>query len=130
MHMLRTSLTLTRLVLAWFMLTFGVAVAAPVIAPHTLVMLCSHDGAKAVVLDADGNVVTTEAPGLDCPLCLPVTAPPPSPSLSLRAAATPFPLPTGLKSGAVSAQAGAPLPARGPPLRACVSRTRDRSVTS
>jgi len=115
MHTFRTSLSLTRLVLAWFMLTFGVAVAAPVIAPQTLVILCSHEGTRAIVLDADGNVATTEAQGMDCPLCLPVTAPPPAFSMPMRAPASVLSLPSDTASAHVLAPVGAPLPARGPP---------------
>ena len=98
MHLLRTSLTLSRLVLAWFMLTFGVAVAAPVIAPQTLVLLCSHEGSKAVVLDADGQLVTAETPGIDCPLCLPATAPPPASTVHLPAPAYAIARPSGVRA--------------------------------
>jgi hypothetical protein len=116
MHILRTSLTLTRLVLVWFMLTFGVAVASPVIAPKTLVLLCSHEGSKAVVLDADGKIVTTDAQTLNCPLCLPATAPPPAFFMPLPVSSSaPAVLPC-FTSEHVSAPVGAPLPARGPPI--------------
>ncbi|QOY93806.1 DUF2946 domain-containing protein [Massilia sp. UMI-21] len=118
MHILRTSLTLTRLVLAWFMLTFGVAVAAPVIAPQTLVLLCSHEGSKAVVLDADGKLVAAKAPSIDCPLCLPATAPPPASTIHLPAPTHAVARPDGVMAAHISALIGAPLPARGPPPHA------------
>lgn len=119
MHPLRTSLTLTRLVLAWFMLTFGVAVAAPVIAPQTLVLLCSHEGSKAIIVDADGDVVTAHSPVLDCPLCLPVTAPPPAFTLPLPGPAFTLVLSAGAAPvHHLPAPIGAPLPARGPPSHA------------
>lgn len=116
MHILRTSLTLTRLVLAWFMLTFGVAVASPVIAPKTLVLLCSHEGSKAVVLDADGKVVTAEGQTLNCPLCLPATAPPPALAMPLPAPGFTITVLFHPTPEHVSAPVGAPLPARGPPF--------------
>lgn len=116
MHTLRTSLSLARLVMAWFMLTFGVAVAAPIISPHTLVMLCSHAGQQAVIVDADGDLVTEAAATIDCPLCLPATAPPPAFSLSLPAPACTHPVAQRVVSAHVPLAAGAALPARGPPL--------------
>ncbi|MCD2515372.1 DUF2946 domain-containing protein [Massilia sp. G4R7] len=118
MHILRTSLTLTRLVLAWFMLTVGVAVASPVISPQTLVLLCSHEGRKAVVIDADGQVVTASQASLDCPLCLPVVGAPPAPYMSLPAPVSTFAAPLHFSPSRYHAPAGAPLPARGPPARA------------
>jgi hypothetical protein len=118
MYILRTSLMLTRLVLAWFMLTVGVAVASPVISPQTLVLLCSHEGRKAVVLDADGQVVTTGQQSLDCPLCLPVVGPPPASFASLPAPTLTFAAPLHVSPSQYYAPVGAPLPARGPPSRA------------
>lgn len=116
MHTLRTSLSLARLVMAWFMLTFGVAVAAPAMAPHTLVMLCSHAGEKAVIVDADGKLVTSASATMDCPQCLPVTAPPPAFSLSIPAPASTCAITQPSVQVHVPRAAGAPLPARGPPL--------------
>lgn len=115
MQTLRTSLMLARLVLAWFALTFGVAVASPIVAPHTLVMLCSQEGAKAIVIDADGKITTSKDHTLDCAFCIPAAAPPPSvaavPPVSGRAChAEPHAAPAP-----VQAAAGAPLPPRGPP---------------
>ena len=115
MHILRTSLSLTRLILAWFVLTVGVAVASPVISPQTLVLLCSHEGRKAVVVDADGQVITASQQSLDCPLCLPVVGPPPASFVSLPAPAVTFSAPVHFSPSRYFAPVGAPLPARGPP---------------
>lgn len=117
MHILRSSLALARLVLAWFVLTLGAAGASPLLHPVALTVVCSESGQRVVAIDADG--VQLDAHGqrhtLDCPLCLPAIAPPGivAQALPRHAArdaafhpAAPFrPTPP----------AGAPLPPRGPP---------------
>lgn len=115
MHTLRTSLMLTRLVLAWFALTFGVAVASPIIAPHTLVMMCSQGEAKAIVIDADGKLATSKDHTLECAFCIPAAAPPPSTTLALPASGTPCHSEPHAAPAPIQAAAGAPLPPRGPP---------------
>ena len=115
MQTLRTSLMLTRLVMAWFMLTFGVAVASPIIAPHTLVMLCSQDGARSIVIDADGKIATTKDHTLDCAFCIPAAAPPPSVSVLPPATNSVRHVEAHFTSAPAQAAAGAPPPPRGPP---------------
>jgi len=118
MHILRSSLTLVRLVLAWFVLTLGVATAAPLIHPVTMTVVCAESGTKMVMVDADGAPVTAHGSGhtLDCPMCLPAALPPgfavgELPSLPAQACAVhPF------VSARVAALVGAPLPPRGPPV--------------
>lgn len=116
---LRTSSTLTRLVLAWFVLTLGVAVASPIVAPKTMELVCSEGGAmKLIVLDQDENVVETNQHTLDCALCLPVS-PPPVPMI--RQVSQPQPLARALapiEEARIAALVGAPLPPRGPPALA------------
>lgn len=66
---------LGRLVLSWFALTLGAAMAAPAAHPAALQAVCTSAGSVAPQLPADGG-----APGgvhLDCPLCLPAVPPPP-----------------------------------------------------
>ncbi len=65
---------LARLVLAWFALTLGVAVAAPLVSPNGLTLICSAGGSVRLVADADAPVVGAT---LDCPLCVFSGAPPP-----------------------------------------------------
>ena len=76
---LRNSLSLTRLVLAWFLLTLGIAVASPIVHPSAFDVVCTASGSmQIVVLDEVGQDAPT--PGdqhlLDCPLCLTITVPP------------------------------------------------------
>lgn len=116
MHALRTSLTLARLILAWFALTLGVAVASPLVQPHQMELVCAEDGGvKLVVVGEDGQAAPVGHHSLDCPMCLPVMVPAPVFSLD---AAMPHPLAHALRPVAaahIAALVGAPLPARGPP---------------
>ena len=115
MQTLRRAHLLARLVLAWFVLSLGVAVASPLVAPQSMQVVCAASGAmKLVISGADGS----EAPKshlLDCSLCF-VVAPPPSPEVAL--ARLPQPLAFALGHGPaahIAARTGAPLPPRGPP---------------
>ena len=117
MQTLRRARFLARLVLAWFVLALGVAVAAPLVQPQSMELVCASGGAmKLIVKSDDGTPVAGHT--LDCPLCATVGAPPPVPQL---AAVAPQALAHALTSTVAAHIAGrtaAPLPPRGPPLRA------------
>lgn len=119
MHALRNSSWLTRLVLAWFVLTLGIAVASPVVQPKATELVCSSDGGMklvAVDFDGDGEAGQGTHHTLDCPLCLATALPAslvstkpvqPRPHANAR---HPF------ATAHIVALPGAPLPPRGPPL--------------
>lgn len=116
MHTLRHFTFLTRLVLAWFVLSLGVAVASPLIAPQSTVLVCTGAGVmKVLVTSDDGSTTEVVRNSMDCPLCAPVAPPPPL----AQAAVEPFqPLSyalQGIPSAHIAARTAAPLPARGPP---------------
>lgn len=106
--------SLRRWVLAWLLLAWGGAWAAPLLQPVGLEVVCSANGATRLVdLDRPDG-----APGhtADCPLCLPpglvsppVVCVPAFIAAAEDGAATSLPSPK-------TALAGAPLPARGPPI--------------
>ena len=74
---LRNAPHLTRLVLVWFVLFVGVAVASPLVNPEGVQLVCTTAGSvKLLQLDADGEEAQGSHHGLHCPLCLPVAAPP------------------------------------------------------
>lgn len=115
MQRLRQARFLARLVLAWFALTIGVAVASPWVQPRSLEWVCSGGGAMKLLVQGDDGSTTIAGGTLDCPLCASLGAPLP---MASQAAAAHLPdslasprLPT---APAVVATA-APLPARGPP---------------
>lgn len=107
---------LIRLVLAWFVLTLGVAVASPMVHPASMEVVCSAGGSMKIVAIDDGeNAVQAGHHTLDCPMCLAATLPP-SP-VSVRAE-MPQPLAYALRpvvAAHIAALVGAPLPPRGPP---------------
>lgn len=117
MHTLRTSLSFARLALAWFVLTLGVASAAPLLHPVTMTMVCSESGTRMVMVDADGAPAASHGAGhtLDCPMCLPAAI---APGFATPALPAPAPQPCAAHpfvSAHIAALVGAPLPPRGPP---------------
>ncbi|WBY00180.1 DUF2946 domain-containing protein [Ramlibacter tataouinensis] len=115
MQRLRQARFLARLVLAWFALAIGVAIASPVAQPQALELVCSGGTMKLLVkADSGGEPATSHT--LDCPLCASVAPPPP-----VIRAATVLP-PVGAMERSIPARSpvarpAAPLPARGPPAR-------------
>ena len=113
MHALRT-VHLARLVLAWFALTLGMAIASPVVDPVSMALVCSDGGVKLVAADHDDGAMPHHG-ALDCPLCLSGLAPPPIGGVTadvrhpLRHALLPA------RAAHIAALVGAPLPPRGPP---------------
>ena len=116
MQTLRKAHHIARLVLAWFVLSLGVAVASPIVKPHGMELICSGYGAtKLVQTGDDGKSTSAQLLGMDCPLCAGVSAPPPFVALHFSAI-----VPTGAPTLApiqsvYSFHQSAPPPARGPP---------------
>jgi hypothetical protein len=116
MTALRHTRNLARLVLAWFVLSLGVAIASPVIHPQAMELVCSAAGAIKVVVQTDDGARELGASQLDCPMCVPNGAPPPV----AQAIDLPGILPLGhavqsIPAARLAAATAAPLPARGPP---------------
>ena len=77
MQALRSAPHLTRLVLVWFALFIGVAVASPLVNPEGVQLVCTTAGSvKLVPFHGDGQDVADRVDGMHCPLCLPLAAPP------------------------------------------------------
>ncbi len=116
MHRLRTASTLARLVLVWFALSIGVAIASPIVQPRAMELICSGSGAmKLLVKTDDGSQEVSSSHTLDCPLCASHAGPPPKVA---GFAAQPLPLGHLLQSipaARIAALTAAPLPPRGPP---------------
>lgn len=114
---LRQLHTLGRLVLLWFVLSLGVAVAAPIVHPQSMELVCSSAGAVKVVVQTDDGAQELGASQADCPLCVLTGAPPPPAPL----AGVPSVQPLGhavqpIPAARLAAATAAPLPARGPPV--------------
>ena len=114
---LRQASRLARFVLAWFVLSIGVAVASPLVQPQAITLVCSAGGAmKILVTLDDGSAQDLGTASLDCPLCLSMGAPPPP--FQRHTAAPVHPLSHALRPLAaahIAERTAAPLPARGPP---------------
>ena len=116
MIIFRTLLSLRMWVLAWFVLALGVAVASPVVQPHSLEIVCSGTGATKILLHTSSATLELGVHGSECPLCLVPGAPPAPPSL-VPPVLTPLAHARALFfSSPVVAATAAPPPARGPPF--------------
>lgn len=115
MSRLRSATLLARLVLAWFVLSIGAAIASPVIKPQALELICSGSGAIKVLVKTDDGVKEQSAHTLECPLCVATGTPPPlarsqaEPAQPLSHVLRPVP------AAHIAWLTAAPLPARGPP---------------
>jgi len=116
MPCLRHAHCLGRLVLLWFALSLGAAIAAPIVHPQDQELVCSSLGAIKVVVQGEDGAQDLGANHLDCPLCLLTGAAPPPPVVAL-----PHPLPLAhavrpVPAARLAAVAAAPPFARGPPV--------------
>jgi hypothetical protein len=114
MQRLRHATFLARLVLAWFALSLGVAIAAPVVKPQGLDLVCAGGGAMKL-LAKDGQGKPAGAHTLDCPLCALADVPPPVAAAALVAAVAPLQDASVPIADDVPTRTAAPPPARGPP---------------
>ncbi len=107
---------LGRLVLLWFALSLGAAIASPIVHPQALQLVCSSAGTVKVVVQSEEGVQPPGVGHLDCPLCqLPGGGLPPAPVLPLAAVAPADAAALAHPMAPRSRLAAAPLPARGPP---------------
>jgi hypothetical protein len=117
---LRQAHHIARLMLVWFMLAIGVAVASPMVNPQAVELICSGSGGMKVLIKTDDWVKEASGTGvshtLDCPMCAAIGAPPPT----VKHTAEPFqPLSYALgslPSAIIAARTAAPPPGRGPPV--------------
>ena len=109
---------IARLVLVWFALFIGVAIASPILNPTETQMVCSSAGGMKMVPSGEEGTEGAAAKlttNMDCPLCAPVVVP-------LQSGATTFdhasPVAHSLHPVAaaiIAAHTAPPLPSRGPP---------------
>ena len=65
MQTLRNARLIARLVLVWFALSLGVAVASPLVAPKAALLVCSGASVKLIVQGADGEIRVDGRPWSD-----------------------------------------------------------------
>ena len=106
---------LARLVLVWFALFIGVAIASPILNPTETQMVCSSAGGMKMVASGEEGAEAKLTANMDCPLCAPVVVPLQSGSTTFDHAS---PLAHSLHPVAaaiIAAHTAPPLPSRGPP---------------
>jgi len=112
MRRLRSAAFLARCVLAWFVVALGVAVAAPLVQPRALQLVCGAGAVK--LLPQDGEDAAPAALTLDCALCAPALGPPP-PAFALVLPAAGSPQQRVLVAAPPADAADLHPPPRGPP---------------
>jgi hypothetical protein len=117
MQTLRKLTFLARLVLAWVVLSLGVAVASPIVKPQDVLLVCTGSGAMKVLITADdGSTSELGSTNMDCPLCASFSAPPPPAAAQTAEPAQPLAYALqSIPAAHIAARTAAPLPARGPP---------------
>jgi len=70
-------------VTAWFLLSMLASVASPLVHPQRIELICSSTGMVRLMVSADDGLVELGATALDCPLCVPFSAPPSAAALKL-----------------------------------------------
>jgi len=116
MSLPRHRLTLHRLgslVLVWFALTLGAAIAAPLVAPGSFQLVCSAGGSVRLAVDGDRAATT---PTLDCPLCLAAGAPPPAAVVAAGVPGAPESLASSGQAQRTAQQPARSWQARAPPV--------------
>ena len=119
MQILRNAHLIARFVLVWFALSIGVAIAAPIVNPQGVDMVCTGAGNMKLLIQTDDGSHELGSNTLDCPLCgMLGAAPPPLASLAKLAPVQPLgyvlqPIP----AAHIASLTAAPLPARGPPAQ-------------
>jgi len=114
MQALRNASFLARLVLAWFALFIGAAVASPMVNPVGVDLVCTASGGAKLMVQGDAGEKTT-GHTLDCPLCATGAPPPLGSCAAVHEPAIAHVL-QSIPAARIAALTAAPLPARGPPL--------------
>ena len=114
MQRLRHAIQLTRLVLVWFALSVGVAIASPVVNPQGMDLVCTSTGSMKLVVQGDDEAAASSHT-LDCPLCASISTPPPALNTALTQASPLAHVMQPLAAAHMAALTAPPLPSRGPP---------------
>lgn len=115
MQVLRNARILARLVLAWFALAIGLAVAGPIVKPQSMELICSGGGPMKLLVKQSGGDTQEAGASLDCPLCLPFDVPTPHPQLRFASQPTAGGQLHPPGSSPIAVQGAVPPPARAPP---------------
>lgn len=112
---LRPTRTLARWVLAWFVLSMGWAVAAPLVQAQPMQLVCSAAGEVRLQVVQDDGSAPAASHTLDCVLCFVAGAPPPGGLVLGASGYAPTLATPALAATHLARRSAAPLAARGPP---------------
>ena len=102
-----------QLLLVWFALSVGAAVASPLLAPHDANVICSGSGGP-MLMPADEGGTPSSGHEHDCRMCVMVGAPPVP--LLFAAHQAPADTPILPPTTPLASEASVPFQQRGPPL--------------
>ena len=106
---------IARLVLVWFALFIGAAIAAPIVHPTETQMVCSSMGGMKMVAVGEEGTDTQATTSMDCPLCAAVVIPLHTASLTLEKPSALAHSLQPLAAAHIASVTAPPLPSRGPP---------------
>ena len=115
MDYLRQTKTLARLVLVWFALSLGVAMASSLVAPKAMELVCTTGGAMKMVSSNDADKAESTAHTMDCALCTAVGIPPAPISSQFTKPSYLAHALHPIVAAHIAAATAPPLPSRGPP---------------
>lgn len=115
MQSLRRAHFLARLVLVWFALTIGAAIASPMVNPRSTQLICTGSGVMKVIVTTADGVQEVASQSMDCPLCASLSAPPPVAHLAVEPLLLLSYAVQAIPAAVIAKLTATPPPARGPP---------------
>ena len=115
MHPLRQVHLIARVVLVWFALSVGVAIASPLVKPQAMELICSASGVLKLLIKSDQGSEVVSLHTLDCSLCATGYAPPPVVQLHVDPVQPLAYVLQSIPTAPVASLSAAPPPGRGPP---------------
>jgi hypothetical protein len=116
MQALRNASFLVRLVLAWFALSIGVAMASPLVKTQAFELICSGGAGMQLLDHGDQDGAPAAGPTLDCPMCASLASPPAKAQGVMQATRPQGHVVPSNLAPRIAALTATPPPARGPPL--------------
>ena len=107
---------IARLVLVWFALFIGVAIASPILDPTETQMVCSSAGGMKLVASGEEGANAKLTANMDCPLCAPVVILIDSCAFGLEKPSPLLHLLHPAAAALIASLTAPPLPSRGPPI--------------